>query len=324
MFNKETKVYFDLYFAKKIFENKKEETDLKALCLIYYLLRLYSESIDIALQNNFKEFIPFLSRNIPDAKLRKKIWLKIFYDKKEKENLSEAKKLISESKGIIKIEDILPLMGDNVKISEFKNELKDCISNYENSVRMLSKEIKEFNDSNDLITKDIENSKKNTIIMNYSLLRCHKCGLNNVGNKIFVFPCKHVFDTKCLVEIYKGFSKSNFGNPMFQKKAKLIIDLYKRIEELKEKKVKALETEQKTKEIENLSAILRLKSLHIKMLTKDLNKVQFSEEDEELLRNTKKVLYDYLDDECLLCGKEMINSTQVEFGDEDDISWEIC
>ena len=29
------------------------------------------------------------------------------------------------------------------------------------------------------------------------------------------------------------------------------------------------------------------------------------------------MLFDYLNEECLLCGKEMINSTQVDFGDED-------
>ena len=42
-----------------------------------------------------------------------------------------------------------------------------------------------------------------------------------------------------------------------------------------------------------------------------------------MLKDTQKILYDYLDDECLLCGKEMVDSTQVDFGDEDDISWEL-
>ena len=32
-------IYFDLYFAKKIFEKKNEEKDIKVLCLILFLLK---------------------------------------------------------------------------------------------------------------------------------------------------------------------------------------------------------------------------------------------------------------------------------------------
>jgi hypothetical protein len=46
---------------------------------------------------------------------------KVFEYKKQNNNLSEAKNIISKSKGLIKIEDILPLMGGDVKINEFKS-----------------------------------------------------------------------------------------------------------------------------------------------------------------------------------------------------------
>ena len=316
-------IYFDLYFAKKIFEKKNEEKDIKALCLILFLLKQYSESIDIALNNKYSDLITLLPKNIPDPKLKKKIWLQIFENKRKIGNLSDAKNIIAESKGIIKIEDILPLMGDDVKISEFKKELKDCISSYEQSHQLLQKEIREFNDSNDLINKDIDLSEKKAIKMNYTRIRCLKCGKSIRGLKFFMFPCKHIFDVECLIVTYKEFNKHNLGDINFKNKVKVITELDRKIRHLKERKKKSMEEEQKTKEIENLGTLQKIKTLNIKtLLSKDI-KIQFTSEEEITLRNTEKMLYDYLDDECLLCGKEMIDSTQVDFGDENDISWEL-
>ena len=308
---------------KKFLKKKNEEKDIKVLCLILFLLKQYPESIDIALKYKFSDLITLLPKNIPDLKLKKKIWLQIFENKRKNGNLSDAKNIITESGGIIKIEDILPLMGDNVKISEFKTELKDCISRYEQSVQLLKKEIKEFNDSNDSINKDIDFSEKKAIKMNYTKLKCFRCDKNISGLKFFMFPCKHIFDVECLIETYKEFNKHNLGDKNFKNKVKVITDLFRKIKHLKERKQKSMEEEQKSKEIESLGTLQKLKTLNIKtLLSKDI-KVQFSSEEEFTLKNTQKILYDYLDEECLLCGKEMVDSTQVDFGDEDDISWEV-
>ena len=324
--NIDEKIYFDLYFAKKIFENPKDNIEAKALCLILYLLKLYPESIDVAIEKGFKELIPFLPKNIPDQNLKKKIWLQIFEHIKQSNDLSEAKKIITDSEGVLKIEDILPLMGDNVKINEFKNELKDCIGKYEKSVRLLQKEIKEFNNSNDLINKDIDFSEKKAIKMNYTRLRCYKCNKNIKGPKFFMFPCQHIFDAECLIETYKEFNKHNLGDKNFKIKVQVITQLYRKIKQLTERKQKSLEIEQKSKELESLGTLQRIKTLNLNniksLLSKEINKIQFSTEEESMLNDTKKMLFDYLNEECLLCGKEMINSTQVDFGDEDDLEWE--
>ena len=323
--NIDEKVYFDLYFAKKIFEKKKVKKDIKALCLILYLLKLYSESIDIAINNKFEEdLLTFLVKNIPEPQLQKKIWIQIFESKKQNNNLEEAKKIINESKGCLKIEDILPLIGDNVKISEFKDELKNCISNYERSRQLLRREIKEFNDSNDLINKDIEFSEKKAIKMNYTRLRCYRCNKSIKGPKFFLFPCQHIFDAEYLIETYKDFNKHNLGDKHFKIKVKVITDLNRKIKHLKEKKQKSLEIDLKTKEMEAFTTLQKLKTLNIKtLLSREINKVQFTSEEESMLKDTEKILFDYLNEECLLCGKEMISSTQVDFGDRDDLEWEL-
>ena len=314
-------IYFDLYFAKKIFEEKNEEKDIKALCLVLHLLGQYSDSIDIILKNKFTDLIPLLPKNIPDYKLKKKMWLKIFKSKKDDGNLSEAKKIIAESDGIIKIEDVLPLMGDNVKISEFKDELKKCIEKYEENVRILNKEINEFNESNDSINKDINSSEKKAIKMSYTKLKCTRCSNFIKGPKFFMFPCGHIFDVICLIETYFEFEKNKLGDKKFKDKVKVIRELQRKIIKLREKKQKSLEGEIKSKE-ENDGTLNKLKNIKT-YLMKELNKIIFSKEEDLMLKDTEKILYDYLDEECLLCGKEMINSTQIDFGDEDDFEWKL-
>ena len=109
----------------------------------------------------------------------------------------------------------------------------------------------------------------------------------------------------------------------FKLKVKVINDLFNKINNLKERKQKSKEEVQKTKEIENLGTLQKLKTLNIKTLLTKENKVQFTSEHESMLNDTQKILYDYLDEECLLCGKEMIGSTQIDFGDEDDVKWQL-
>ena len=50
-------------------------------------------------------------------------------------------------------------------------------------------------------------------------------------------------------------------------------------------------------------------------------KEEFSNEDEKLLNQYQDNLYKLLKEECVLCGKEMINSTQVKLGEDDNQKW---
>ena len=295
------KIHFDLNFAKKIFKEKEDINSKKILCLIYYFSNQHLDSIDIALENNFEDLIFDLTKSIQETKLQKKIWLKIFQYQKEHKGLSKAKEIINKSKNMIQIEDVIPLMGDNEKLIELKDELKICIENSEKNESLLNKEINDFNESNDSIKKDIELSEKKAIKQKYTDLRCSKC--NNAINKskdakFFLFPCRHIFDLQCLIDTYMEFSLLNLGDEKqrkdFEVKIKNINDLSAKIKYMEEQKNKALEQKQK-----------------------------FGYEQEFVLKQTINMLYNnLLDDKCLLCGKEKIDSTQIEFGGDDKFEWE--
>ena len=291
------KIFFDLNFAKKIFKEKEDQKSKEILCLIYYLLKQYIDSIDLAIKNNFRELLLDLTKKIPEEKLMKKIWLKLFLYEKDTKGLSAAKDIIKESNNMIKIEDVIPLMGDDEKLSELKDELKNCIENSERSVILLNKEINEFNESNNSINKDIELSEKKAIRKRYIDLKCSKCDKSiNSGNnsKFFLFPCKHIFDLQCLIDTYMEFNLNNLGNKDFEVKVGVIKDLCTKISSMEERK--------------------RLASG---------NKEKFGNEEDYVLNNTKTILYNYLNDECLLCGQGIIESTQIDFGSDEKFEWDL-
>ena len=86
----------------------------------------------------------------------------------------------------------------------------------------------------------------------------------------------------------------HLGDKKFETKIGVIKDLSAKISSMEEKKSKAM-----------------------------ANKEKFGNEEEYVLNNIKKILYDYLDDECLLCGQEMIDSTQIEFNTDEKFEWDL-
>ena len=291
------KIFFDLNFAKKIFKEKEDRKSKEILCLIYFLLNQYLDSIDFAIENNFEELLLYLTKNILEEKFRKKIWLKIFQYEKSKHGLTKAKEIIEKSENIIKIEDVIPLMSDNEKLNDLKEELTKCIEYSEESVIKLNNEIREFNEANNLINKDIDFSEKKAFKKKFTDLRCSKCNknINNGKNtKFYLFPCQHIFDLQCLIDIYMEFSTYKIGDKKYAEKMGVIKDISGKIKKMEEKKNRAL-----------------------------MGKDEFLNEEEFLLNITKKQLYDYLNDECLLCGQEMIDSTQIDFGNDEKFEWDL-
>ena len=292
------KIYFDLNFAKKIFKEKEDTKSKEILCLIYFLLNQYLDSIDVAIENNFEELLLYLTKNILDEKFRKKIWLKIFVYEKEKHNLTKAKEIIEKSDNLIKIEDVIPLMSDNEKLNDLKEELTKCIKYSEESVMKLKNEIKEFNDANNSINKDIDFSEKKAVKKKFTDLKCSKCNkIINTGknSKFYLFPCQHIFDLQCLVDIYMEFATYKLNDKFFQDKIGVIKDMSKKIKQYEDRKNLAL-----------------------------IGKGEFDKEEEFVLNVTKKQLFDYLNEECLLCGQDMIDSTQIDFGNDERLEWDLC
>ena len=302
--NKE--VHIDLNFAQKILKD-----NYCALALVYCLMGRYNESILIALEHNEKDIAIFIAQNIKDDKIKKDIWLRIFKYFKTN-NFADAKNILESSMGILKIEDILPFMMDNVKLEELKTDLQACINFYEEGVQQLKQEINDYNQSTEIIKRDIYKIQKKSTYINYTQIKCEKCQKDIMGAKFFLFPCGHIFDTFCLIQILIDYDAQNIGDELFKQKVNNIKSLRDKIRILQEKRKKMI-NEQK---LQNTNTIISL----FNFINKE-QKEEFSKEDEIQLKEFNDNLYRLLKEECVLCGKEMINSTQIKLGEDNNKKW---
>ena len=304
--NKE--IYIDLNFAQKILKN-----NYCALALVYCLMGRYTESILIALEHNEKDIAIFIAQNIKDDKIKKDIWLRIFKYFKTN-NFADAKNILESSLGILKIEDILPFMMDNVKLEELKTDLQACINYYEEGVHQLKQEINDYNQSTEIIRKDIYQLQKKSTCINYTQIKCEKCQKDIMGAKFFLFPCGHIFDTFCLIKILIDYDEQNIGDEYFKIKVNNIKSLREKIRNLQEKRKKIIYEQKMQSNNSNTFKAL------FNFINKE-QKEEFSKEEEIKLKEYSDNLYRLLKEECVLCGKEMIKSTQIKLGQDENKIW---
>ena len=333
------KVLIDLSFAEKILKKNPP-----ALSLVYFLMQKYDESIKTALDNGENELAIFITQNIQNEEKQKKIWIKLFnFFKKDKKY--SAKNILELSNGILKIEDIVPYMGDEIKLNDIKMDIQECIDVYEQGVSQLKQKIISYNKSNNNIQEDIYAINKRKIDLEHSKIKCHECQNNINDNKFFLFPCGHIFDADCLVKILYEYDANDIGGEDLKKKVQAVRNLSEKIMNMQRKKssqktnifiggfnklssktkttmkkfLNFVLVEQKGKENENeFEKIEKEKEKEKEKLRINEEESELTKEEETQLKELSKGLYNLLKEECVLCGNDMINSTQIKFSKEDE------
>ena len=336
------KVLIDLSFAEKILKKNPP-----ALSLIYFLMQKYDESIKTALDNGENELAIFITQNIQNEEKQKKIWIKLFnFFKKDKKY--SAKNILELSNGILNVEDILPYMGDEIKLNDIKMDIQECIDVYEEGVSQLKQKIISYNKSNNNIQEDIYSINKRKIDLEHAKIRCHECQNNINDNKFFLFPCGHIFDEDCLVKILYEYDANDIGGDELKQKVRAVRSLTEKIMNMQRKKsfqktnifigglnklsnktkktmkkfLNFVRVEQKGKENENEFEKLEKEKEKEKLSKINEEESELTKEEEIQLKELTKGLYNLLKEECVLCGNDMINSTQVQFSKEDEnIKW---
>jgi hypothetical protein len=334
------KVLINLGFAEKILKNIPP-----ALSLVYFLMQKYDESIKIALENEEFELAIIMTQNIQNEEKQRKIWVKLFkfFNKNRKYS---PKEILELSNGVINIEDILPLMDDDIKLQDIKIDLQECIDVYEEGVSQLKQKIVTYNKSNSHIQEDIYIINKRKLDLEHSKIKCHVCQSNISESKFFLFPCGHIFDADCLVKILYDYDANGIGGEDLNGKVKAVRSLTDKIMNMQRKKslhkknifigglhkfgkktkntmkmfLTFVKNEPKGKENEK-DMIKEKEKEKIKIIE---DEGELTKEEEIQLKELTNGLYNLLKEECVLCGQEMINSTQVKFSQEDEnIKWGI-
>ena len=321
------KVLIDLSFAEKILSNIPP-----ALALIYFFMQKYEESIKVALDNEEYKLAILITQNISNEEKQKKIWITLFNFFKKNKKYSP-KNILEFSNGIINVEDILPFMDDETKLQDIKTDLQECIDIYEDGVSHLKEKIVTFNKSNKNIREVIYILNKRKIDCEHSKIKCHECQNNITENKFFLFPCGHMFDADCLVKLLIEYDASGIGGEELKGKVKAVRSLSEKIMNMQKKKTtnkKNIFTEgfqkfgKKTKN--TMKRLLTFVTQGEENLEDEKDKsedeIELTKEEELQLKELTIGLYNLLKEECILCGQDMINSTQIPFSKEDEnIKW---
>ena len=309
-FHKKKDVLFRIDLAKKLFKNNHS-----AYALILALMGKYSEGVKEALsdKNDKTENIAkFIASNAPGDKLKKKLWIEIFFANNHNE-FKDAIKIIEESK-ILKIEDVLPYITDSIQIDEFKQQIKKCIVDYETNIKKLKDDINDYNTTSENLKNNIKKIKNKSIEMKSTTCKCDICQEYIKDKKVFVFPCGHILDANCIrkrlldyeikgldylykknLKIDELFYDLNYTNK------RLFIEVIKKDNKEKEKEKEKEQPER------NGSIFGFIKEKPKKQEENTQNKIEAPPKDKKKLKEELNLI---LSEQCVLCGDYIVDSVQ--------------
>ena len=317
--NKNKGALFQLDYAKKLFRNNPE-----ALSLVLALMGKHSEGVNLALKTNTKrskEIAKFIATNTQNEQLKKSLWIDIFCDNKQNEK--DPIKIMKESK-ILKIEDVLPYISDEIKIEDFKTQISKSINEYEENINHLKEDINNYNKANDVIIDDIYKINKKSTELKYSECKCDICHKIIKNKNLYLFPCGHIFDAICIKKCLKNYEKDGIKKKELIEKNKIIAELFKKLK-INEEPEKDKDESNEKKDIlgssmgQIFSKIINI-GKEVVNKTKELNSEKLSSKE---IEEEQKKLNELLSEQCVFCGEYLVENVQNSLIDEDKdaIEW---
>ena len=315
LFSRKKDALFQLDYAKKLLRNNPE-----ALSLVLALMGKYSDGVKLALKTNTKkslEIAKFIASNAQGEKLQKELWIEIFCNNKKNEK-DDPIKIMKESK-ILKIEDVLPYISDEIKIEDFKTQISKCINEYEENINHLKEDINNYNKANETIINDIYKINKKSTEIKYGECKCDICHKIIKDRNLYLFPCGHIFDAICIKNSLINYQNDGIKDKKLIEKNKKILELFKKLKIVEEKE-KNKEDESDKKDIvgQLFSKIINYGKEVVKKQEQNSEKLTSKEIEEGQIE-----LNNLLTDQCVLCGEYLVENIQNSLIDEDKdfIEW---
>ena len=308
---------FQLDYAKKLLRNNPE-----ALSLVLALMGKHSDGVNLALKTNTKrsiEIAKFIAANTQNEKLKKKLWTDIFCDNKQSEK--DPIKIMKESK-ILKIEDVLPYISDEIKIEDFKTQISKSINEYEENINHLKEDINNYNKANEVIINEIYKINKKSTEIKYSECKCDICHKIIKNKNIYLFPCGHIFDAICIKKCLKNYEKEGVKQKTLIEKNNKIAELFKKLK-INEENDKVKEEGNEKKDLMGMGQIFSKIINYGKEVvnkTKEFNSDKMTNKE---IEEEQKKLNELLSEQCVFCGEYLVENVQNSLIDEekDAIEW---
>lgn len=191
-----TDIHYDLKYALRLCA---EHGYLQACVLVYKIMELYEEAVDLALQVDVDLAKSCADLPEDDEELRKKLWLKIArHVVQEEKDVKKAMNCLS-SCNLLKIEDILPFFPDFVTIDHFKEAICNSLEEYNQHIEELKQEMEEATESAKRIRDDIQEMRNKYGVVE-SQEKCATCDFPLLNRPFYLFLCGHMFHYDCLFQ----------------------------------------------------------------------------------------------------------------------------
>uniref|UniRef100_W5LD51 Vacuolar protein sorting-associated protein 18 homolog n=1 Tax=Astyanax mexicanus TaxID=7994 RepID=W5LD51_ASTMX len=191
-----SEIKYDLKYALRLCA---EHGYLQACVLVYKIMELYEEAVDLALQVDVDLAKSCADLPEDDEELRKKLWLKIArHVVQEEKDVKKAMNCLS-SCNLLKIEDILPFFPDFVTIDHFKEAICGSLEEYNQHIDELKQEMEEATESAKRIREDIQEMRNKYGVVE-SQEKCATCDFPLLNRPFYLFLCGHMFHYDCLLQ----------------------------------------------------------------------------------------------------------------------------
>ncbi|KAG7461333.1 hypothetical protein MATL_G00208930 [Megalops atlanticus] len=191
-----SEIHYDLKYALRLCA---EHGYLQACVLVYRIMELYEEAVDLALQVDVDLAKSCADLPEDDEELRKKLWLKIArHVVQEEKDVKKAMNCLS-SCNLLKIEDILPFFPDFVTIDHFKEAICGSLEEYNRHIEGLKQEMEEATESAKRIREDIQEMRNKYGVVE-SQEKCAACDFPLLNRPFYLFLCGHMFHYDCLFQ----------------------------------------------------------------------------------------------------------------------------
>lgn len=234
-----------LNMATKIHKENKQKRSIDVVVYILNKMKMYSESVKLALEEGLLETARDIINNIDEddlfnendefndmRKVKKKLWLLIVehtLTNSYKNNLNLKpiiNDLIRESNDVITISDVFPIIENmNITVAVIKDEFISSLKSQNRELSETNKEISNLINLRQKILEDIDYLNHNLSHEISESDVCSSCHDNLIlKKKFYCFPCCHKLHVNCTLDlILKGGDfglKNQIENIMFKKESK--------------------------------------------------------------------------------------------------------
>lgn len=313
-------IYFEVDYALKIF---CQEEIYQAEALAFTIIGKLDKAVEVALKNNYVDVAKIITTFADDPITKRQLWYEIFANEMNEESkkisesgLSQSKAILKESK-VLRVEDILPGLKDEVKIDVFKNEIFDCLNSYEVEIENLKSEIYERDETTKTVKSDIAQVKKKYMELRSQVCICEVCNNAIAEDSIYIFACGHMFDEECIIHLLKDYS--TVLGPKMKLRSLHIKELKEDIEEMSLRKEQSNITEEEVSSRGTFFNFIGIGS--DSKQTIGAKRITISSDELKILEDMKINYKEELLEECLLCGDSSVDLIAAPLKVDEDESW---